>query len=187
MFFTPIPIIKKRKVTVGAGLYSQGSHDGESIYTRPPKLFRGAWYVSGGIIGQGDAAKITVWVDRGYVNGLEPMIGKTVMSGGSQSSPPSVTVPAKFDSEGRAWVGILIQIDPSTGNLRHTTQATMTEKDLTIAVRTSAFLPSADGSSFFHPIAVIRQNSSPIQIAYFDYQWGTMQQHGIWRHFLIPA
>lgn len=172
---------------MGGGLYSQSTPGSLAIYAAKEPLFRGAWYVSGGIIGQGSKAMITVWIDRGYVNGLQPMIGKILMSGDAQSPPPAITVPAKFDAEGRAWVGILINIDPATGNLRNTTQAKLTENDLTISIQTTTIIPSANGSIFFHPIAVIRKNLSPIQIAYFDYQWGTVQQHGIWRHFLIPS
>ncbi len=190
----PIIITKKQTPIAGKNLLSQSINGETVLYTSGSNLLRGAWFMTGGIIGVGDSSYIQIQVARGYVNGLEPVIGKlaTPISGDSKNPAPLIKAKAEFDTEGRAWAGILITVDPSTGSLKHTTQKTLTEKDLTITVLTTPFVPTKDGSSYFHPIAVIRQDPdtkdplTPIQISYFDYQWGTFKQGAFWRHSMIP-
>jgi len=189
MFLYPIPITVKQRPIAGKGLLSTSANGETILYTPPTGISRGAWFVTGGIMGAGTSAFLQVQVDRGYINGLIPVVGSNPVpiNGNSQSSPPSIYGQAKYDEEGRAWVGILITIDSATGSLKNSTQANLQASDMTITIQTSPYIASADGSAYFHPIAVIMKDGRLIQISYFDYQWGTFKQRAFWRHMIIPA
>jgi hypothetical protein len=189
----PIPLIikKEQEITAGKGVYSATTHSGSNrktvFYADPQRPFRGAWYMTGGLIGMSNRQEIKVWLDRGYVNALMPVIDGTPIAPIDGSPPPAIVGKAEFDAEGRAWVGIRVGIDPSTGKMKNRTQASLTDDDLTIVIQNSPIISSQQGEFHFHPIACVPKEGSPFQISYFDYQWGVSKQGSVWRHFLIPA
>lgn len=199
MNLIPIPVEGQVHAQGGNGVFSRQVVDSQgrkstAFYTLPRPPYSGAWFMRGGVATDVSSQKKTInlTVDRGYVNALEPIVKSQdvtgPISGDWPKIPiPTISAPAVFDTEGRAWVGILLTIDFKTGRMKNNTQAKITPDDLTIAIKDKPYISSGDGTTHFHPIGCILKDESPIQIAFFDYQWSCVLQHGIWRHYFIPA
>ena len=163
----------------GRGILLSKHPGGTIINARSALGFSGAWKVSAGTN--------SVKVARGFVNALEPMVKDKLLSAAEIPYKP-----ADF-KDGRLWVGIKVTVDPDTGKMKHSTQDTLTEKDLTVVVQGSPLSGDATGTVGFHPVAMLLEKPAlrAVQIAYFDYQHATSKKPAGtgkgYRHFFFPA
>jgi hypothetical protein len=132
--------------------------------------FEGAWAVSGGFSQSKSSRRISISVGRGTVNGYEPIINGSPVSGiGAdgkmmKGGPPTLSADAEFDKYGRCYVCIKVKVDPKTGNMK----TPPTEDDLSIKITSKPKLEE-DESYWLHPIAVFTEDGRMGQVAYFDY------------------
>ncbi len=137
---------------------------------RRTPAFQGAWYISSG--GQ-DELRIA----RGYVNGLEPVIGNLPISDTDCTLP----VPKAKDATKLRWICLKVRVDDK-GKITNPDKPT--EDDLTIVINDTG--PKYAGETAEHPLACLYQEKI-WQIAFFDYQHMTRVRGKRITHFFTPA
>jgi len=144
-------------------------------------LFMGAFYVDGSNLN----GVMTVQVDRGYVNGLEPVSESGDLIGGNDDSQPYLNLKAKYDSMNRCYICIKLQIDPASGLMVARTQADVTPINLTIEAVDD--FHSDDPAIHYHPIALEKKEQGFRQLAYHDLLHVSVKQYGAFRHFMVAS
>lgn len=143
--------------------------------------FTGAFYV----IGSENDGRLKIKVDRGYVNGLEPVTKKNELIGGDENSQPEIEETAAYDSINRCYICIKMAVDEKTGLMAAKKQSDVKSSNLTI-VAVDDF-HSNDKTIHFHPIAIAIKDHGIKQLAYHDLLHVAIKQYGIFRHFMIAS
>jgi hypothetical protein len=148
---------------------------------QPRSVFWGAFYCSGATV----SGLMTLQVDRGYVNGLEPVTSKNELIGGTDIYQPFMQFQPSYDDLGRAYICIKMAIDPITGLMKAQTQKDVTPATLTIDVM-QTFI-SSDPAVHYHPIAIDHKDHGFKQMTYHDYLHVSIKQYAVYRHFMIAS
>lgn len=159
------------------------------------RAFNGSWQVRGGVVN----SEIRVTVDRGFVNGYEPIVNGVPIGGvkrdGKFVGQPTVRGSADYDKYGRVYVSLRVRVpvwkeaaSDAPGDWEDGKMVTPpTEDDLTVVVtniRESRQQPIEQGL-WYQPLAVITHDGRLAQIAYFDYQHFTSPREGSLRNNAI--
>ena len=143
--------------------------------------FRGSFYVDGSI----GTTSSNVTIDRGYVNGLEPVLGTgNILISGDPNTQIQPALSDTTDSD-IAWICLQIAVDPKTGVMVAQNQASVTTANLTISLEET--VDNADPSVYHHPIAVYKSGMGITQISYFDFLHISIVVDNIPRHLMIAS
>lgn len=151
-------------------------------YRKPRgNFFMGAFFVTG----SSDGAKITIQIDRGFVNGIEPVTQAGALIGGDGNNQPTLELAAAYDDANRCYICIQVGIDSATGLMTAKKQADATANNLgIIAVKD---FQSQDPTVHYHPIAIDHKDHGIKQLAYHDLLHVPIKQYGKFRHFMIAS
>jgi hypothetical protein len=159
------------------------------------KAFNGSWQVRGGVVNN----EVRVTVDRGFVNGWEPIVDGVPIGGvgrdGKFVGQPTVRGQADYDKYGRVYVSLRVRVPVWKGSASEAPEdwedgkmvTPPAEDDLTVVVtkiRESREQPIELGL-WYQPLAVITHDGRLGQIAYFDYQHFTSARSGSARNNAI--
>jgi len=180
-----LKFLQSSQIRAGDGVLISRSPVGVVISAKPSKVnFRGAFTT----VLTADQVK----VGKGYVNGLEPLMGKIPITGSDKDPQPSLTLKEdKFDETGRSWICIIGRVDPKTGKIIEPVKG-KGKLELWIEQRDSR--TDEDDTLAIKPIAMLKRPAKEKtglgtlhQIALFDYQHRSVFQNKKWRHFFFPA
>jgi hypothetical protein len=144
-------------------------------------FFQGAFYVSG----SSDGINLNIQVDRGFVNGLEPVTDSGDLIGGAGDGQPSLQLKVSYDDADRCYICLRLGIDPATGLMKARKQADVTMETLGI-VAVDDF-HSDDPAVHYHPIAIDHKDHGLRQLSYHDLLHATVKQYGSFRHFMLAS
>jgi hypothetical protein len=161
--------VRRQRITVGPGLTMKTGTFGTVISARmSAPSFLGAFTVQI----QGDRFSVA----KGFVNGLEPKIEGTPISGTDKTPAPTVQVPKSF-MEGRAWA--FVEVKTGNGFINQ-------EDPESVTIKAGPSLSSSDRSVGRCPIAVFEKKDDGVrihQIVFFSLRHAYRNN----RHFFSAA
>ncbi len=140
----------------------------------PRRSFRGAFYVEGYL----DQNLFKGKIERGFVNGIEPMIGSKKIS----DEGAIFQHPISFDAYNRAYIGVIIKLKPN-GAMMATNQGNA-ENNLIIGLQGNIFSPA---NTHFHPIAIWHKTHGLHQLVYHDLLHLSIKQFGKPRSLIFAS
>jgi hypothetical protein len=140
----------------------------------PRRSFRGAFYTEGFL----DRNEFRCKIDRGFVNGIEPMIGNKKIS----DEGAVFQYPISFDAYERAYIGVIIKLKPN-GAMMATNQASA-QNNLIIGLQASIFPPA---NAHFHPVAIWHKTHGLHQLVYHDLLHISIKQFGKPRSLIFAS
>lgn len=151
-------------------------------YRKPrTNIFQGAFFVSG----YSDGSNLTIQVDRGYVNGLEPVTPSGDLIGGDGDKQPTIELRASYSDLNRCYICLQVGINQGTGLMTAKKQADVSSDMLGI-VAVKDF-HSSDPSVHYHPIAIDHKDHGLRQLSYHDLLHVAIKQYGTFRHFMVAS
>lgn len=144
-------------------------------------IFQGAFFVSG----YADATSLTIQVDRGYVNGLEPVTPSGDLIGGDGNKQPTLQLQSFYDDSNRCYICLKVGINKDTGLMTAKNQADVTP--YTLGIEATKDFHSTDPSVHYHPIAIDHKDHGLRQLSYHDLLHVAIRQYGTFRHFMVAS
>ena len=194
---TPLIFLCQRNeslsVTAGSGISLRSAGNKILVGVRQKNSgYSGAWAVTGSVNQDG----LSVKVNKGLVNGIEPVIGEDPIGGvlpdGTlcENGQPVL----KGSVNGRVYVCLKITPDKN-GRIEYNEKEVKLGKESSLTVEVvSAFLGRGNGGegesskSWYHPLAIFDQCGLVAQLAYFDYFYKAYKKRDLpWCHHLTVA
>lgn len=180
---------------VVAGLGARTKQIGQQVVVSAREQ-RHPWAPSWNIELTTAGGRSAVYVGRGLVNGLEPVVGELPISGkesatkaGVEFRRPPIELPLQWDAEGRLWLCLQVTVD-ARGIIVDKAQVTVVATAaLSGLAGDAALTPGASqGLVGWHPLAVVRNGVELHSICHFDLNHRAVQDsRGRWRHFFWAA
>jgi hypothetical protein len=138
-----------------------------------------------------------VYVGRGLVNGVEPVVDGLPISGkenptkqGVEFRRPSIVMPVTGDAEGRAWLCLQVEVNEQ-GIIADPKKVTVVATGELPGLAGDAVVTTpgvAVGLTGWHPLAVLRNGVELHSICHFDLNHRAVKDsRGRWRHFFWAA
>jgi len=189
--FGSAPREEPRQTRVSGGAGTMVTQVGDQIAVRAVgrgRTFKGSWKCS--LVGD------DVSIRQGFVNGMEPFIGKKLLGGFDadkveypDGAPVLALKTSEYDADGNSWIGIHLRVD-ADGKMK---VKDYTAEDFAMVQSKRALVLT--GLTAFFPVAALRKAKDETgwgtlrQIAWFDYQHGTSGggEGKPLRHWFYPA